>query len=178
LARGGAVLASARKSRVPLTVRSGFTERAPIRVICAQCGTPTEALPWADRYQHETRRLQQHLGLQAASMPIVRVAASRSCDALSSAPGTRCERSGVASGGSSSLGASFDGTAGRTVGLHVQLAAAYQIEEAFSPLPPAFRSSRNDRPSAGRSNDGSSLCNVLSGNACRNGHSLPLSNGA
>ena len=50
-------------------------EYAPLRVVCAQCGTPTEALPWADRYQHETRRLQQHLGLQAASMPTVRVAA-------------------------------------------------------------------------------------------------------
>ena len=48
----------------------------PERVACERCkATPVEDLPWADPYQHETRRLQQQLGLQTASMPIVRVAA-------------------------------------------------------------------------------------------------------
>lgn len=49
---------------------------APIRVKCRHCkGSPVEAVPWADPYQRETRRLQHHLALQTASMPIVRVAA-------------------------------------------------------------------------------------------------------
>jgi len=48
----------------------------PVRVVCDRCkATSVEDLPWADPYQRETRRLQQHLGLQTASMPIVRVAA-------------------------------------------------------------------------------------------------------
>lgn len=48
----------------------------PVRVVCDRCkATSVEDLPWADPYQRETRRFQQHLGLQTASMPIVRVAA-------------------------------------------------------------------------------------------------------
>jgi transposase len=51
-------------------------EYTPQRVVCKRCGaTPVEALPWAEPYQRETRRLQQHLALQAASMPTIRVAA-------------------------------------------------------------------------------------------------------
>lgn len=51
-------------------------EYTPIRVVCPRCkATPVENLPWADPFQRETRRLQQHLGLQSASMPTVRVAA-------------------------------------------------------------------------------------------------------
>jgi transposase len=34
-----------------------------------------EAVPWAGPYRRETRRLQQRLGLQTASMPTLRVAA-------------------------------------------------------------------------------------------------------
>ena len=50
-------------------------EATPIRVICERCGErPTEMLGWADRYQRETRRFQQHLALQAASMPVMHVA--------------------------------------------------------------------------------------------------------
>jgi transposase len=50
-------------------------EYTPVRVKCARCkATPVEAVPWADPYQRETRRLQQRLGLQSASMPILRVA--------------------------------------------------------------------------------------------------------
>jgi transposase len=51
-------------------------EYTPQRVVCPRCDAkPVEALPWADPYQRETRRLQQHLALQAASMPTIRVAA-------------------------------------------------------------------------------------------------------
>ena len=53
-----------------------LVEYTPERVVCKRCdSTPVEALPWADPYQRETRRLQQHLALQAASTPIIRVAA-------------------------------------------------------------------------------------------------------
>lgn len=61
---------------LPCTEHPVSLECTPIRVKCDRCeGTPLEAVPWADPYQRETRRLQQHLGLQAASMPTVRVAA-------------------------------------------------------------------------------------------------------
>jgi len=51
-------------------------ECTPVRVVCERCGaTPQEALPWAEPYQREARRLQQHLALQAASTPTLRVAA-------------------------------------------------------------------------------------------------------
>jgi transposase len=51
-------------------------ECTPVRVACEHCdATPLEALPWTDLYQRETRRLQHHLALQAASSPTVRVAA-------------------------------------------------------------------------------------------------------
>jgi transposase len=53
-----------------------FIEYSLVRVECQHCkGAPGEAVPWADPYQRETRRLQQRLALQAASMPTVRVAA-------------------------------------------------------------------------------------------------------
>ncbi len=51
-------------------------EYTPLRVKCSRCrATPVEAVPWADPFQRETRRLQHHMALQAASMPTVRVAA-------------------------------------------------------------------------------------------------------
>lgn len=51
-------------------------EYTPIRVKCEHCdATPVEAVPWADPYQRETRRLQQHMALEAASMPTLRVSA-------------------------------------------------------------------------------------------------------
>lgn len=51
-------------------------EYAPIRVACRRCDSRgVELLAFADRYQRQTRRLQQHLALQAASMPIMHVAA-------------------------------------------------------------------------------------------------------
>lgn len=51
-------------------------EYTPVRVRCSRCkAKPVESVPWADLYQRETRRLQQQLALQTASMPITRVAA-------------------------------------------------------------------------------------------------------
>jgi transposase len=65
-----------RWSDLPWADHAVLIEYLPIRVKCERCGaTPVEAVPWAAPYQRETRRLHQHLALQAASMPIVRVAA-------------------------------------------------------------------------------------------------------
>jgi transposase len=50
-------------------------EYAPVRVKCRSCkATPVEMVAWADSYQRQTRRLQHHLALQAASMPVHHVA--------------------------------------------------------------------------------------------------------
>lgn len=50
-------------------------EYAPDRLWCRHCERAcVELLPWAERYQRETRRLQQHLALQAQSMPTSHVA--------------------------------------------------------------------------------------------------------
>ena len=49
---------------------------APIRVKCAKChGTPVEMVAWAAPSQRQTRRLQQHLAVECASMPTSHVAA-------------------------------------------------------------------------------------------------------
>jgi transposase len=54
---------------------------APIRVRCRRCkGTPQELLAFAERYQRQTKRLQQHLALDAASAPISHVAAHYGLD--------------------------------------------------------------------------------------------------
>jgi len=51
-------------------------EYAPCRVKCRACqATPVEFVAWADPYQRQTRRLQQHLALECASMPTSHVAA-------------------------------------------------------------------------------------------------------
>lgn len=50
-------------------------EATPIRVKCRRCrASPVEMLPWADPHQRQSRRLQHHLALQAASMPVLHVA--------------------------------------------------------------------------------------------------------
>lgn len=50
-------------------------EYAPERVKCCHCGShATELVGWADARQRQTRRLQQHLALDAYSMPISHVA--------------------------------------------------------------------------------------------------------
>jgi transposase len=52
-----------------------FIEASPVRVTCERCkSTSVELLPWADPYQRQTRRFQQNLALQSASMPIMHVA--------------------------------------------------------------------------------------------------------
>lgn len=46
-----------------------------VRVRCPRCGAhATELVPWADAKQRQTRRLQQHLALDAYSMPLSHVA--------------------------------------------------------------------------------------------------------
>lgn len=55
-------------------VRPVVIEARAIRVSCLRCGGhPVEMVAWADRYQRETQRLQQHLALEAASMPEMHV---------------------------------------------------------------------------------------------------------
>jgi transposase len=50
-------------------------EYAPDRLRCPRCRRDcVELLPWADRYQRETRRFQQHVALEAQSMPTSHVA--------------------------------------------------------------------------------------------------------
>jgi transposase len=50
-------------------------EYAPDRLYCQHCQQArVELLPWADPYQRETRRLQQHMALLAQSMPTSHVA--------------------------------------------------------------------------------------------------------
>ena len=56
-------------------------EASPVRVRCKGCKrTPVELLPWAEPHQRQTRRLQQTLARQAASMPIMHVAALHGLD--------------------------------------------------------------------------------------------------
>ena len=50
-------------------------EYEPCRLKCLHCGShATELLGWADAKQRQTRRLQQHLALDAFSMPVSHVA--------------------------------------------------------------------------------------------------------
>jgi transposase len=49
---------------------------APVRVRCPRCAAcPVEMVAWADPYQRQSRRLQQRLAIEAASMPVMHVAA-------------------------------------------------------------------------------------------------------
>lgn len=51
-------------------------EYAPQRIKCQRCDScPTELVAWADPKQRQSRRLQQHLALDASSMPLSHVAA-------------------------------------------------------------------------------------------------------
>ncbi len=50
-------------------------EYAPCRIKCRRCDAHrVEHLSWAGPFQRQTRRLQQHLALEAASMPVMHVA--------------------------------------------------------------------------------------------------------
>lgn len=51
-------------------------EYASCRVKCRACkGASVEMVAWADPYQRQSRRLQHHLAVEAASMPVMHVAA-------------------------------------------------------------------------------------------------------
>jgi transposase len=56
-------------------------EYTPVRVYCQHCDShPVEWIAWADRRQHQTRRLQQQLAVQTMSMSISHVAALHNLD--------------------------------------------------------------------------------------------------
>jgi|HubBroStandDraft_4_1064222.scaffolds.fasta_scaffold59587_1 transposase len=60
---------------LPWAGRPVVIEYAPIRVKCNRCGSHgEELLAWAERYQRSTRRFEQHMTLDAFSMPLLHVA--------------------------------------------------------------------------------------------------------
>lgn len=60
---------------LPWAGRRVILEYAPHRFKCPQCHShATELLGWADARQRQTRRLQQHVTLDAFSMPLSHVA--------------------------------------------------------------------------------------------------------
>lgn len=66
---------------LPWAGRQVFIEYAPVRLCCARCKRASvELLPWAESYQRETIRLQQHMTLEAESMPVSHVAAHYGVD--------------------------------------------------------------------------------------------------
>jgi len=61
---------------LPWAGRQVVIEASLIRVKCRRCqATPVEMTAWAEPRQRQTRRLQQQLALEAASMPVMHVAA-------------------------------------------------------------------------------------------------------
>jgi len=69
-------LATRRWDDLPWAGHPVEIEYAPFRLKCPRCdAAPVELLAWADPYQRQSRRLQQHLALEAASMPVMHVAA-------------------------------------------------------------------------------------------------------
>jgi transposase len=65
-----------RWSDLPWSSHPVELEYAPVRVRCRHCkATPVELVAWADAYQRQSRRLQHHVAVQAASMPVMHVAA-------------------------------------------------------------------------------------------------------
>jgi len=61
---------------LPWAGRPAVIEAGLIRVKCRRChANPVELVAWAEPKQRQTHRLQQHLALQAASMPVMHVAA-------------------------------------------------------------------------------------------------------
>jgi transposase len=60
---------------LPWAGRAVVIEYAPIRVKCDRCGSHAEELlAWAERYHRATQRFEQHLALDAFSMPLLHVA--------------------------------------------------------------------------------------------------------
>jgi transposase len=69
-------LPTRRWADLPCFGRAVQIEGTPIRVKCSRCqGSPVELLAWAAPRQNQTMRLQQHIALDAASMPLLHVAA-------------------------------------------------------------------------------------------------------
>lgn len=67
-------LAPRRWADLPACGHPVVIEYAPNRLRCRRCGArAVELLAWADSHQRQTRRLQQHLALDAFSMPLVHV---------------------------------------------------------------------------------------------------------
>lgn len=65
-----------RWSDLPWAGHSVQVEYAPSRLKCRRCDRAAiEWVPWADAFQRQTRRLQQQLTIEAASMPVMHVAA-------------------------------------------------------------------------------------------------------
>ena len=59
---------------LPWAGRRVELEYAPVRVGCRRCGaTRVELLHWAEPHQRQTKRFQQHLALDAFSMPLLHV---------------------------------------------------------------------------------------------------------
>jgi transposase len=68
-------LGARRWKDLPWAGRPIVIEYAPIRVKCKRCGSHAEELlAWADKYQRATRRFEQHMTLDAFSMPLLHVA--------------------------------------------------------------------------------------------------------
>jgi transposase len=68
-------LGARRWEDLPWAGRAVAIEAELIRVKCKKCqASPVELLPWAEPHQRQTRRLQQQLALEAASMPVMHVA--------------------------------------------------------------------------------------------------------
>jgi len=66
---------------LPWAGRQVEIEASQVRVKCKRCqAAPVEMLPWAEPYQRQSRRLQQTLALQAASMPVMHVAVLHGLD--------------------------------------------------------------------------------------------------
>lgn len=66
---------------LPWAGRPTVPEAELIRVKCKRCkASPVELLPWAEPHQRQTKRLQQQLALEAASMPVMHVAVLHGLD--------------------------------------------------------------------------------------------------
>jgi len=69
-------LPARRWADLPWAGHSVELQYAPVRVSCPRCkATPVEMVAWADPYQRQSRRLQHRLTVEAASMPVMHVAA-------------------------------------------------------------------------------------------------------
>ena len=69
-------LPARRWADLPWAGRPVQIEAHPIRVKCPRCcRSHVEILAWAEPRQHQSRRLQHHIALDAASMPLLHVAA-------------------------------------------------------------------------------------------------------